>query len=582
MSVGFFSRFKNFFLKVFSRIRILSLCIILFALILITKLFFIQVIESNSFKEKADRQYATPSSNIFERNSIYFETKTSDLVSAAIQTAGFKIAINPSDITDIDGTYGKLKDVISLDSEKFKVKVEKKSDPYEEIANHLSKNQADSISVLKIPGVSVYKEKWRFYPGENLASHTLGFVGYKGDELAGRYGIEREYNDVLSQNGNNPYVNFFAEMFSDINKKLSSQEKLNGDVITTIEPTVEGYLESKLTEVKERYSVDSIGGIIMNPEDGSIYAMAVKPDFNSNDFSDIEDVHTFSNPLVENVFEFGSVVKPLVMAGALDTGVVTADTTYNDKGSVVIDNKIINNFDKKGRGAGTTMQDVLTQSLNTGMVFVEEKLGRVNLRNYLLSYGIKNKTGIDLPNETSGLVSGILTSPREIEYANAAFGQGIALTPIEMIRALASLGNGGNLVTPHVVKYIKYDDGTKKEFTYPTTPTKISAKTSEEITRMMVTVMDTSFNKLSPGIERYSIAVKTGTAQVANLTNGGYYEDRHTHSFVGFFPAYDPKFIIFLYAVNPKGDLYASQTWASPFLDITKFLLNYYEVPPDR
>ena len=320
----------------------------------------------------------------------------------------------------------------------------------------------------------------------------------------------------------------------------------------------------------------------MNPEDGSIYAMAVKPDFNPNDFSGITDVHTFSNPLIENVFEFGSVVKPLVMAGALDAGVVTADTAYNDKGSVVVDKKTIYNFDKKGRGPGTTMQDVLTQSLNTGMVFVYQHLGKDKLRDYLLSYGIKNKTGIDLPNETSGLVGGIMNSPRDIEYANAAFGQGIAMTPIEITRALASLGNGGNLVVPHVVKYIKYDDGTKKEMTYPITPTKISEKTAQEITRMMVTVMDKSFDKLSPGIERYSIAAKTGTAQIANPEEGGYYEDRHTHSFVGYFPAYDPKFIVFLYAVNPKGVPYASNTWAGPFLDITKFLLNYYEVPPDR
>ncbi len=566
----------------FSRIRILSFCIILFALILIAKLFLVQVIQSNSYKERADRQYATPSSNIFERNGLYFETKTGELVSAGIQTTGYKVAINPKDITDIEKPFNQLKSVlINLDFDKFKTQTEKKDDPYEEIANHLSKTEADSISLLKIEGVSIYKEKWRFYPGDNLASHTLGFVGYKGDELAGRYGLERQYNAVLSQNVNNPYVNFFAEVFSNINQKLGKEDETNGDVITTIEPTVQGFLEKKLTEVKDRYSVDSIGGIIMNPQDGSIYAMSVKPDFNLNDFSGVTNASTFSDPLVENVFEFGSVVKPLVMAGALDAGVVTADTKYNDTGSVTVEKKTIYNFDKKGRGAGTTMQDVLNQSLNTGMVYVYRQLGKDKLRDYLLSYKIKEKTGIDLPNETSGLVSN-LNSPRELEYANASFGQGIAMTPMEMTRALASLGNAGNLVTPHVVKYIKYDDGTKKDMTYATTPTKISKATSEEITRMMVTVMDKSFDKLSPGIERYSIAVKTGTAQVANLDAGGYYLDRHTHSFVGFFPAYDPKFIVFLYAVNPKGVPYASNTWALPFLDIAKFLLNYYEVPPDR
>jgi cell division protein FtsI/penicillin-binding protein 2 len=210
---------------------------------------------------------------------------------------------------------------------------------------------------------------------------------------------------------------------------------------------------------------------------------------------------------------------------------------------------------------------------------VEQQLGRINLRNYLLSFGIKNKTGIDLPNETSGLVSNILTSPREIEYANAAFGQGIALTPIELIRALASLGNGGNLVVPHVVKEIKYNDGTVKMMTNLTTPTEITKATSEEITRMLVTVMDKG---LKVGFPHFSVAVKTGTAQVADNITGGYYIDRHTHSFMGYFPAYNPKFIILLYAINPKGVQYSATTWTEPFLDITKFLLSYYNIPPDR
>lgn len=559
------------------RSRIVAFAIILFSGAVLTRLFWVQVVHGNFYSEEADRQYVTPAKDIFERGAIYFTRKDGELISAAAQITGFKITINPQKIGDAERAYEKINAVVPTVREEFLAKAQKENDPYEEIANKISKDKADAIAALKLPGVSIFKEKWRFYPGERMAAHALGFVGYKGDDLGGRYGLERQYDDTLRRGANQPYVNFFAEVFSNIEQSISGGGE--GDIVTTLEPQVQSTLEKELQEVRSRYSADAIGGIIINPRDGAIYAMAAMPDFDPNNFSDADSNSVFTNPLVENVLEFGSVVKPLVMAAGLDTGVVAPSTAYNDTGSVWVEQKEIFNFDKKARGPGTTMQDVLNQSLNTGMVFVEKKLGKERLREYLLSYGIKEKTGIDLPNETSGLVSGILKSPREIEYANAAFGQGIALTPIGLTRALASLANGGNLVTPHVVKEIKYTSGLSKKMDYPVAPAKITPETSEEITRMLVGVMDKGIGK---PIERFSIAAKTGTAQVADSISGGYYKDRHTHSFFGYFPAYDPQFLVFLYAVNPKGTQYAATTWSDPFLDVAKFLISYYSVPPDR
>lgn len=563
------------------RIKIISFFIILVSFIFVVRIFTLQVVQKEVFAERADRQYVTPSSNIFERGSILFTRKDGELVSGAMQISGFKLAINPDAIKDKEGLYKKLSAIIELDYEDFMLKANKKNDPYEDIIGELPKDVADKISALKLIGVEMHKEKWRFYPGNNVAAHSLGFVGYNGDSLEGRYGLERQYNNILSRDKDNPYVNFFAEVFSDLKDNLFLDATKKGDIVTSIEPNVESFLEKEINLVKDKYDADAIGGIIMNPVDGSIYAISSKPDFDLNNFSKVKDVSLFRNPLVENVLEFGSIVKPLVIASALDAKVITANTSYNDAGSVVVEKKQIFNFDKKGRGPNTTMQEVLNQSLNTGMVYAYQKLGKERMRDYMLAFGIKDKTGVDLPNETGGLV-GNLNSPRELEYANASFGQGIAMTPINMIRALASLSNGGNLVTPHFAQKIKYDDGTFKELTYPTTPTKISPESSEEITRMLVTVMDKSLKGGTAKFERHSVAVKTGTAQVAREDGKGYYDDRNTHSFFGYFPAYDPKFIVLLYAVNPKGTLFASVTWSDPFLNITKFLLNYYEVPPDR
>lgn len=563
-----------------ARIRLISILVFLGAFILITRLFYLQVIHKNFYTEKADRQYATPSGNVFSRGSIFFSKKDGTLVAAGAVYSGFKLAVNPMKIVDVDKTYFDLKPYLEISKEDFITKVSKKNDPYEEVAYRLTKEQVGEVEKLHIPGVSIFKDNWRFYPGGTLASHSLGFLSYKGDDLIGQYGIERYYNSTLSKSKDEININFFAEVFSNIKNTVSDDADKNGDIVTTIEPQVEHTLESELKNVLDKWNADQAGGIIINPKTGEIYAIAGLPDFDLNNFRDVKNIEIYRNPLVENVIELGSVIKPLVMASAIDAGVITPNTKYMDNGFVVVNKKTINNFDKKGRGL-VTMQTVLDQSLNTGMVFVEEKLGHDSFRSYMKSYGIGEKTGIDLPNETHGLIKN-LESPRDIEYANAAFGQGIALTPIGATRAFSVIANGGSLITPHIVKEIKYEDGTNKTINYPITKESIIKKeTTDTITSMLIHVFE-SYDSGSHKLEHYSVATKTGTAQVAKEDGKGYYVDRHTHSFFGYFPAYDPEFLVFLFIKNPKGVKYASQTLIPPFVNITKFLLNYYNVPPDR
>ncbi|MEI7688745.1 MAG: penicillin-binding protein 2 [Candidatus Nomurabacteria bacterium] len=562
-----------------SRIRIVSVLIFAFAIILISKLFFLQILHKNLYTGKADRQYATPASNIFERGSIFFTKKDSTLVAAGTVSSGFKVAIKAKDIKDVDSTYAALKPYIEMDYDTFVSKANKKNDPYEEIATHLTKEQITEIDNLKLPGVSIFKDNWRFYPGGSLASHTLGFLAYKGDDRVGQYGLERYYNDVLSKPKDEAYVNFFAEVFSGIKDSVTNSQK-QGDIVTTIEPSVESTLETELRSAFEKWGADEAGGIIMNPQTGEIYAITGSPNFDLNKFGEVHDSSVYRNIMVEDVLEFGSVIKPLVMSAAIDAGAVTPETTYLDKGMVTVNKKNIFNFDKKGRGV-VNMQTVLDQSLNTGMVFAESKLGNDKFRTYMKSYGIGQKTGIDLPNETSGLIKN-LESPRDIEYANASFGQGIALTPVEAVRSFSVIANGGNMITPHLVKQIRYDDGSSSLKDYPVVSSGIIKKeTSVTISRMLTHVFE-AYDAGTLKFDHYSVAAKTGTAQVAMENGKGYYADRHTHSFFGYFPAYDPQFIVFMFLKNPKNVNYASQTLIPPFVNITKFLLNYYNVPPDR
>jgi len=560
------------------RIRIIIFCIFLVASILLTRLFFVQIIYKNSYIKRADKQYITPASNIFNRGLIFFSKKDNSLVTAGAVYSGFKIEIIPRDIINPDDVYMKLSPYLKMDKEIFLSKIIKKDYSYKEIANKLTEEQINEIENLNIKGLIISKDNWRFYPGNNLASHTLGFLAYKGDALVGQYGLERFYNGTLSKPKDEAFVNFFAEVFSNIKNTISDTNK--GDIITTIEPILQYNLETELFATLEKWNADQAGGIIINPKTGEIYAMAGLPDFDLNNFKKVSDVAVYRNPLIENVYEFGSVIKPLVMAGAVDLGVVTPESTYYDNGLVVVDKKTINNFDKKGRGTAS-MQDVLDQSLNTGMVFVEGKLGHDKFRSYMKSYGIGEKTGIDLPNETSGLIKN-LDSTRNIEYANASFGQGIAITPIEAVRAFSILANGGNLITPHLVKEIKYDNGLSKTIDLNSVKENVIKKeTADTITRMLVHVFE-AYDNGAHKLNNYSIATKTGTAQVAQESGLGYYTDRHMHSFFGYFPAYDPKFLVFIFLKNPKEIKYASQTLIPPFMNITKFILNYYNVTPDR
>jgi cell division protein FtsI/penicillin-binding protein 2 len=279
----------------------------------------------------------------------------------------------------------------------------------------------------------------------------------------------------------------------------------------------------------------------------------------------------------------GSIMKPLTMAAGLDAGVVTAKTTYNDTGRITLNNKTFSNYDGRGRGPNTTMQQVLNDSLNTGVAFVVQKLGNQRFADYVLKkYHLGEETGIDLPGEVQGLMSN-LSSKRDIEFATASFGQGIAVTPINMIAALSTLGNGGYTVSPHIIDEIHYTSGKIKKFT-PNPPEQVLRKeTSDEITRMLVTVVDKALLGGKVKIPEYSIAAKTGTAQIVDPATGKYYDDRYLHTFFGYFPAYDPKFIVFMYTYHPKnGAEFASHTLTASFIRTAKFLLHYYSVPPDR
>lgn len=563
-----------------SRIRFISLIALLIALVIIVRLYIIQVARGDSYEALGERQYVHTVQDLYDRGNIYFTTKSGERVSAATIQSGYLLAIDPSKLGNAEEVYQKLNAVTPLSKDTFLERAKRTERTYQEVKQTVAREEADAIRALSLQGVSLYRNQWRYYPGKELSARTVGFVGFDGDERVGKYGLERYYEDTLRREEERLSVNFFAEIFSNIgNTVFDSRTDSEGDIVTSIEPTVARTLDRVLQGVQDTYESNHTGGIIIDPVTGEIVALNVLPSFDLNDRRDVA-IESFQNPLVENVYELGSIIKPLTVAAGLDAKVITPLSTYYDAGFVDLEDRTIRNFDGKGRGT-VTMQEVLSQSLNTGVAHIADLLGKERMRNYFYGLKLGSETGIDLPNEGRGLVKN-LESPRKVEYATASFGQGIALTPIGAVRALSTLANGGVLMTPHLAREVMYQNGEVREVGFGQGDRVFSEETSESITRMLVKVVDTALRHGALKNEHYSIAAKTGTAQIADNTGGGYYADKYLHSFFGYFPAYEPRFLIFLYTVEPKGVQYASETLTDPFMELTDFLINYYGIPPDR
>ena len=557
-----------------------TVCLIAF--LLLVRSYVVQIAHGNVYREQAEAQYVRTQDDLYTRGSIFFTNRDGTELSAAAIKSGYVLALDPSRITDPQGICDQLQAVTEINHSLCQFRAALPNRTYVELQSQVTETAATDIAKLGITGVHLYPQQWRYYPGSHVAARSIGFIGFtdEGTELRGKYGLERQYDDVLFRQNQVRSVNFYAELFSDLgNLVTNTKQHQSGDIVTTLELSVSQMLDTVLQQTNDQYDSTLTGAIIMDPHTGEIVAMNAVPGFDLNDRAGAT-IDQFQNPLVESLYEFGSTIKALTVAAGLDSGAIVPSTTYFDSGELTLNTFTIRNFDGRGRGT-VPMQEILNQSLNTGVAWIVTQMGKEVFRDYFLNYKLGSESGIDLPNEAFGLVDN-LNSPRDVEYATASFGQGIALTPVAATRALATLANGGYLVTPHIVKQINFVDGTSREIRYPQGEQVLQTETSEEISRMLVTVVDDALRNGTVSLPNHTIAAKTGTAQIPDPVNGGYYDDKFLHSFFGYFPAYEPEFIIFLYTVDPKGVRFASETLTTPFMDLTKFLINYYSIPPDR
>ncbi len=465
--------------------------------------------------------------------------------------------------------------------EDWAMKINKKDDPYEPIRHLVSEKEINLLDSYNLEGLHWIPETTRYYPEKNIGSNLLGFVGKQSENnmLKGYYGIEGCYDKVLS--GESGFLRSELDTFGRwiaVAGKDFRQADDGQSLVLTIDKSIQYYACDQLNKAVDHYDAEGGSLIVMEPQTGRILAMCNNPDFDPNIYNEVDDIAVFNNSSLSESFEPGSVFKPITMAAALNAGKVDPFTGYNDTGELNISGYTIRNSDLMANG-WQTMTQVLEKSLNTGSVFVARQLGLEDFRRYVQEFGFGKQTDIDLCGESAGNISS-LESDNEIYLATASYGQGITVTPLQLTRAFAAIANEGKLVRPYVIDEVQDQFGNVISQTKPQVVSQvISPQTAKILGSMLVSVVKNG-HATKAAVPGYLVAGKTGTAQVPDFEKGGY-SDKTIHTFVGFAPYNEPRFSMVVKLKYPTAVSFAADSTAPVFAKVAKFILNYYNVPPE-
>lgn len=443
------------------------------------------------------------------------------------------------------------------------------------LKNGISYEKKKQIDSLNLAGIGFDQGSGRFYPEGSSSAHLLGFVGF--DDNKGYFGLEGFYDGELKGiPGTLRHEKDASGLPILIGNFFTSNAKNGKDLVLNIDRSVQFIVEQSLKAGLEKYGAKAGSVVVMEPNTGAILALASFPNYDPQKYFNFPKEY-YKNPVVANQYEPGSTFKVLVISAALNEDLVKPDTKCDKcSGPISIGGFLIRTWNNKYY-PDTTLSDVIIHSDNTGMVFVGQNLGLDKFYAYLENYGFGQPTKIDLEDEFAPDIKP-KNEWREIDLATASFGQGIAVTPIQMVRAVSAIANGGYLMEPHLVKLIRDDSGTF-EIKPKIIRQVIKDSTAQTVKEMMVAAVDLGEAKFAKP-KGFKIAGKTGTAQIP--VAGHYDPDKTIASFVGFAPADDPQFVMLVRYDQPSSSVYGSETAAPTFFEIAKELFNYYEIAPSE
>lgn len=580
--------------RTFDRVSSLQFLVIFIGLVLVVRLFYLQVIRHDHYAQLANlehqKKYTIPAS----RGSIYFRDGE-EIVPAVLNTTVYTLYADPSEVKHIDEAANRLSAILKLDGSKVRQLLKSKDTQYVVLAKRLSKAQVDELfkNKNKLQGINVTQVPQRVYPEGQLGAQVLGFVN---DEGAGQYGIESAINKKLS--GTPGQLKAITDVRGiplslDDATNVAVQPKNGQSYVLTVDRNIQAKAEQALTDGLKKSKATKGSVVVIDPNTGAVKAMANFPSFDPAKYYDVDGdaYQKFQNRVVSDQYEAGSDIKVLTMATGINEGVITPNSTFYNAGFVQVDDAKIKNVEQDVNGT-RTMTDVLKFSLNTGVVHVLSQLGggsinkqaREKLYSYFTDhYGFGSNTGIEQAGETPGSVYGPSTvQGNNVRYSNMSFGQGMGVTMIQTASAFSSIINGGNYFQPHLIEgVINGDDLVDTKPPKPIRSGVVSPQTSSSIIEMTRTAL-----KESPAVAGYmragyNIGGKTGTSQTIDPATGKYSDINTVGTYLGFGGDEKPRYVIMVRVDDSKLAGYSGSAAAAPiFGDISNWMIDYYNIKP--
>lgn len=538
-----------------------SVGLVFATLIIVGRLFAFQVVQAATWAERINDKATVV--NYPNRGTIY---DRNGAVLAA-NTADYQINAAPRLIVNADEIATRLSPV--LDESRATILSALQSDTTNVVlAGRVSADVAEYIRELDFDGIQIDALPRRFYPQGELLCHTLGYVDFTG---RGGAGIEGFYQRELEGEAASAQVNISPMA---VQQSVIAHE--GADLTLTIDRSLQFLVETHLNRAMREHGAVSGSIIVMDPKTGAILAMANAPCYSPYTYYDADE-SILLNPSVSLQHEPGSVMKLITMAAALDSGVVTPQSTYYDAGVLEVGGHKTYNWDRSAPGE-TDMTTLLARSLNVGAATLALKMGPDQFYDYMQAFGFGNTLGIDLMSEASGQMplpgSSFWT---EASLATTSYGQGIAVTPLQMITAVSALANDGYMMRPYLVQEMRTKEGTT--ITEPRIAGHpISSQAAQQVTTMATSAV--AREVFEAQVVGYTVAGKTGTAQIAE--NGVYLQDDVIGSFIGWLPADDPEVVIYVKLDRPQSAPWGSQTAAPTFAELTNELVVLLDIPPDN